>query len=163
MSAGTFTSCGLDATGFAYCWGANQRGQIGAGDTEGSISPRRVESLLEFESISAGLVQTCAVTVDGIGYCWGDNTFGQLGVSPAVLTERCAGAIPCSTRPIRVFGEQRFRSISTGFGSHSCGVTVGGNLYCWGLGISGQRGDGTTGYWAVVPIRVAPAVEEPVP
>ena len=51
--------------------------------------------------------------------------------------------LPCSKVPVAVVGRQLFTEISTGPGSHSCGVTTRGNLYCWGLGLSGQRGDGT--------------------
>jgi alpha-tubulin suppressor-like RCC1 family protein len=53
-----------------------------------------------------------------------------------------------------VIGLQRFVDISTGFGSHSCGVTTQGNLYCWGLGSSGQRGDGTSRGAVSTPLRV---------
>jgi alpha-tubulin suppressor-like RCC1 family protein len=61
-----------------------------------------------------------------------------------MVIERCAdGTLPCSTTPLPVIGRQSFTEISTGFGSHTCGVTTRGNLYCWGLGVSGQRGDGT--------------------
>ena len=155
LSVGTFTTCGADVSGFAYCWEANPRGEMGNGTQDGSTSPQRVASNLEFIQVSAGIVQSCGVVTSGAGYCWGDNTFGQLGVTPSSLIERCGGQqLPCSTTPIPVFGRQQFTEISTGFGSHACGVTVRGNLYCWGLGISGQRGDGTAGYAATAPMQV---------
>ena len=79
----------------------------------------------------------------------------QLGVLPSVLVERCSvQLLPCSTIPIPVFGRQQFTEISTGFGNHTCGVTTRGNLYCWGLGVSGQRGDGTASLVATIPILV---------
>ena len=56
-----------------------------------------------------------------------------------------------------MFGRQKFTEISAGFGSHACGVTTQGNLYCWGLGVSGQRGDGTENYATSTPTQV----EEP--
>jgi alpha-tubulin suppressor-like RCC1 family protein len=156
VSVGTFTTCGADASGFAYCWEANPRGEMGNGTQDGSISPQRVASDLEFIHVSAGIVQTCGVVTNGAGYCWGDNSFGQLGSSPSFLIERCGGQLlPCATVPKPVFGRQRFTEISTGFGSHACGVTISGNLYCWGLGVSGQRGDATAGYAVTVPIQVA--------
>lgn len=155
LSVGTFTTCGADVSGFAYCWEANPRGQMGNGTQDGSTIPKRVASDVEFVQVSAGIVQSCGVATSGAGYCWGDDTFGQLGVSPALLVERCGGQqLPCATVPTPVYGAQQFTEISTGFGSHVCGVTVKGNLYCWGLGVSGQRGDGTLGYATATPILV---------
>jgi alpha-tubulin suppressor-like RCC1 family protein len=153
LSVGSFTTCGTDASGFAYCWEANPRGEIGNGTQDGSTTPQRVASNLEFVQVSVGIVQACGVVISGAGYCWGDDSFGQLGILPAQLIERCA-TLPCTTRPVPVTGNQRFSEISTGFGSHTCGVTTKGNLYCWGLGISGQRGDGTEGGSVATPLRV---------
>ena len=155
LSVGVFTVCGADASGFAYCWEANPRGEMGNGTEDGSVTPQRVATDLEFVQISAGIVQTCGVVTSGAGYCWGDNSFGQLGISPSVLVEQCGSQrLPCSKVPIAVVGRQLFTEISTGPGSHSCGVTTLGNLYCWGLGLSGQRGDGTAAYAISVPIQV---------
>jgi alpha-tubulin suppressor-like RCC1 family protein len=52
--------------------------------------------------------------------------------------------------PLRVAGRQIFSQISAGQGDHVCGVTLSGNIYCWGAGEMGQRGDGlsTSGEWA---------------
>ena len=153
LSVGSFTTCGTDASGFAYCWEANPRGELGNGSRDGSTTPLRVAGTLEFVQVSAGIVQTCGVVITGAGYCWGDDSFGQLGILPAQLIERCS-SLPCTTRPVPVTGNQRFTEISTGFGSHTCGVTTKGNLYCWGLGVSGQRGDGTEAGAIATPLRV---------
>jgi len=159
LTVGTFTTCGSDVSGFAYCWEGNPRGEMGTGSDAGSTSPQRVATNLEFVQLSAGIVQSCGVVVSGAGYCWGDDSFGQIGVSPSVLVERCdSQQLPCSTRPIRIVGRQQFTEISTGFGSHTCGVTTKGNLYCWGLGVSGQRGDGL----GVAATSVPTLVTEPI-
>ncbi len=155
VSVGTFATCGTDRSGFAYCWEANPRGQMGTGTQDGSTTPLRVATDLEFLQVSSGIAQSCGIVTSGAAYCWGDDSFGQLGVSPSLLTESCGDQrLPCSTKPFPVFGREQFTEISTGFGSHSCGVTTRGNLYCWGLGLSGQRGDGTENYAISVPVRV---------
>jgi alpha-tubulin suppressor-like RCC1 family protein len=123
VSVGSFSTCGSDLLGIAYCWEANPRGEMGTGDQVGSTTPKAVASDLGFIQVSAGIVQTCGV----------------------------------ATSPVPVFGRQKFREISTSFGSHACGVTTQGNLYCWGLGISGQRGDGSESFAISTPILV----EEP--
>lgn len=159
LSVGTFTTCGADVSGFAYCWEANPRGEMGTGTQVGSTTPQRVATDLEFVQLSAGIVQSCGVVISGAGYCWGDDSFGQIGVSPSLLVERCdSQQFLCSTRPVRVAGRQQFTEISTGFGSHTCGVTTKGNLYCWGLGSSGQRGDGIGAIATSVPTLVAEPV-----
>ena len=155
LSVGTFTTCGADTSGTAYCWEANPRGEMGTGTQTGSTTPQRVATDLRFVQVSAGVVQSCGVSTGGTGYCWGDDTFGELGVSPSSLLESCGDQrLSCSTIPVAIFGRQQFTEISAGFGSHVCGVTVNGNLYCWGLGLSGQRGDGTENYATSIPIMV---------
>jgi alpha-tubulin suppressor-like RCC1 family protein len=155
LTVGSFTTCGADVSGFAYCWEANPRGEMGNGTQEGSLVPVRVASDLAFVQLSAGIVQTCGVDISGAGYCWGDDSFGELGALPSLLVERCGGQVlPCATKPVGVIGRQRFVEISTGFGSHTCGVTTRGNLYCWGLGQSGQRGDGTEASAVATPALV---------
>ncbi|MDB4873946.1 MAG: protein kinase [Gemmatimonadetes bacterium] len=156
VSVGSFTTCGSDLAGVGYCWEANPRGGMGTGDQTGSTTPKVLASDLGFIQVSAGIVQSCGVATSGAGYCWGDDTFGQLGVPPTTLTGQCGDQqLACATAPVPVFGRQKFREISTGFGSHSCGVTTQGNLYCWGLGLSGQRGDGSENYAISTPIMVA--------
>jgi alpha-tubulin suppressor-like RCC1 family protein len=155
VSVGAFATCGTDASGFAYCWEGNPRGQLGNGTRDGSVTPQRVDTDLEFVQLTSGIVQTCGVVTTGQGYCWGDDSFGQLGVNPSLLSTSCGSqSIPCAKSPVAIVGRQKFTEISTGPGSHSCGVTSLGNLYCWGLGLSGQRGDGTTTYAISVPILV---------
>lgn len=144
LNVGSFTTCGADVSGFAYCWEANPRGEMGDGTQDGSTVPLRVASDLEFVQLTVGIVQVCGIDINGDGYCWGDDSFGELGFPPSAVVERCGGQVlPCATKPVAVVGRQKFVDIATGFGSHSCGVTTRGNLYCWGLGVSGQRGDGT--------------------
>jgi alpha-tubulin suppressor-like RCC1 family protein len=155
LAVGAFSTCGSDLSGIAYCWEANPRGEMGTGTHDGNTVPQRVAATIGFVQLSVGIVQSCGVATSGAGYCWGDDTFGQLGVSPSTLVETCdTQRLPCSTKPVPVFGRQQFIAIATGFGSHSCGVSTHGNLYCWGLGVTGQRGDGTANYAIAVPILV---------
>ncbi len=46
--------------------------------------------------------------------------------------------------PTPVLGGLQFTVAASG-GQHTCGLTSGGEAWCWGLGESGQLGDGTTG------------------
>lgn len=162
LAVGTNTTCGIavEAAGFednaAYCWEANPAGGLGDGTVAGSLTPRLVLGGLRFVAVSSGALQTCAVADSGLAYCWGDGSFGQLGLPSAFLNTRCGPSkLPCSASPVRVSGWRLFSQITAGQGHHSCGLTLGGNIYCWGAGGMGQRGDGRTSIeWS--PVRTAP-------
>ena len=79
LSAGYAYVCGLTASGDAYCWGRNERGQLGNGTSKKSNVPVKVSGGLKFLSVAAGFDSTCGVTRDGSAYCWGNNDEGQLG------------------------------------------------------------------------------------
>jgi alpha-tubulin suppressor-like RCC1 family protein len=79
LSAGVSHTCGVATGGKAYCWGLNNKGQLGNGTKTSSDVPRPVSGDVSFESISAGNLHTCGVTTDGSIYCWGDNARGGPG------------------------------------------------------------------------------------
>jgi len=153
VSAGV-TSCALTPAGDAYCWGWNGWGGLGSGSATGpevcasttsspcSSRPVAVIGGLQFANISGGSQPTCARTTNGIGYCWGLNSAFQLGVGTGTGPESCYGT-PCSTRPAAIAGSLTFAAVSAG-GVGACGVTIGGDAYCWGSNLYGQVGDSTT-------------------
>ncbi|HRQ87095.1 MAG TPA: RCC1 repeat-containing protein, partial [Candidatus Saccharibacteria bacterium] len=82
ISAGYNNTCVI-ADNQAYCWGTNNKGQLGDGSITNALVPITVETsgLLSgktIDSISVGMNYTCA-TAAGQAYCWGYNNFGQLG------------------------------------------------------------------------------------
>jgi alpha-tubulin suppressor-like RCC1 family protein len=155
-SLGPTSACSVDASGFAWCWESNLFGEGGAGPGPGSITPHRVASDEEFVSVSVGAAHACGVTKQGAGFCWGSNDHLQIG---ATTSEYCTRSRQrCTTTPLQVAGRQRFVSLSAGLGTHVCGVTDRNNLYCWGSGSLGQRGDGTT-----TPISRVPRLAVDVP
>jgi alpha-tubulin suppressor-like RCC1 family protein len=97
-------------------------------------------------SISAGSFHTCGVTTTGQAYCWGFNEWGQLG-------DGTRSTSPSPT-PTAVVGGLNFASISVG-NLHTCGITTTGQAYCWGNGVGGRLGDGTTTDRRLTPTAVA--------
>ena len=135
-------ACALTAGGAVHCWGDNSFGQLGNGSTTPSSTPVPVSGGLSFVLLTAGYGHTCGFTRGGIAYCWGDNASGALGTSATF--ESCGGHL-CSTTPAQVAGGHVFQSLSAGGGAaggHSCGVTTGGQAWCWGRNASGQLGVG---------------------
>jgi alpha-tubulin suppressor-like RCC1 family protein len=77
-AAGGAHTCGV-VEGGVVCWGANEHGQLGAGDTDPHSGPAPVIGLTDVADMWAGGAHTCVKRTDGSVWCWGANTSGQLG------------------------------------------------------------------------------------
>ena len=146
IAVGSAHACGILKTGQAVCWGANAFGQLGDNTTVNSDVPRLVSTALTFASITAGEATTCALTSRGAAYCWGNNGFGQVG--DGTTTNRSS--------PTPVSGGFTFTSISARGNQHVCGLTDRLGAWCWGLGTSGELGNG-----AFVSVSAPTAVQAP--
>lgn len=125
--------CGVAPDGIARCWGPNDQGQLGLGTIdEGSATPVIVGTSRVFASIVAGDATACGVTPSSQGLCWGDNALGQVGgdLGPTDVQS-----------PLPLAGSLAMRQISASR-DFTCGVTTGGEAYCWGSNASGQLGNG---------------------
>jgi alpha-tubulin suppressor-like RCC1 family protein len=69
-------TCGIQADGSLWCWGANSRGQLGLGTLLDRLVPTRVGGDRDWAAVSAGVAATCALKTDGALWCWGDNAQG---------------------------------------------------------------------------------------
>lgn len=135
IKAGGEFSCGLLTDGQAFCWGSNNKGQLGIGDEHGGTKaqPTPVAGGLVFTSISVGKDHACGVSDNSDGYCWGANQRGQLGIG-ATGSDR-----EFEYEPEEVTGGLSFKRILAG-GGFSCGVTFLNELYCWGDSSEGRVG-----------------------
>jgi alpha-tubulin suppressor-like RCC1 family protein len=124
-------TCLLTADGRGFCWGGNDRGQLGIGASGRAATPTRIATEQRFATVAPGLSHSCALDEDGAAWCWGENDRGQLG----------DGTTSPHDTPARVADGHRFRSISAG-ASHSCGLDLFGAAWCWGANGFGQLGDG---------------------
>jgi alpha-tubulin suppressor-like RCC1 family protein len=156
IGAGGFHSCALARNGTVSCWGENSSGALGVGSSDLQSHPvaAQVVGGHRFASLSVGASHTCAVTPAGEAYCWGSNTDGQLGAPASEMCGAAANRYACSTSPLRVSGGLVFRSVSAGTFFSTCGVTLDGRVYCWGMNGNGQLGTGNT-EGSATPVPVA--------
>ena len=143
VSVGGRHSCLLSEEGRVFCWGGNDRGQLGTNDRTRLAAPQSPVSGQRFVSLASGMSHSCALTAGGDAWCWGDNEAGQLG--DGTTTSRDA--------PVRVVGDHEFRSIVAG-ATHACALATDGSAWCWGSDADGQLGDRSVGN-ASAPVPVA--------
>jgi alpha-tubulin suppressor-like RCC1 family protein len=96
-------------------------------------------------AVSAGAFHTCARTAAGGLNCWGQNSYGQLG--DGTITDRAT--------PVGVSGLATGVAAVAAGGEHTCAITTGGGVKCWGRNEHGQLGDGTTTEWWHTPADVS--------
>lgn len=135
---GTPFTAGIATNGNLYTWGSNDSGQLGDGTTVGKSSPVAVIGGLKFVSFVSYNNTARGITTTGAMYAWGQNTNGVLGIGNTTGT----------SSPQQVLGGLSFAKLPIYSGvtnnPTSLGITTSGDLYAWGLGTSGQLGDGTS-------------------
>jgi alpha-tubulin suppressor-like RCC1 family protein len=135
IAAGDRYSCALTSGGGVRCWGYNEFGQLGDGTNTDRATPVDVTGLPSgVSAIDARGEHTCALLTAGGVKCWGANINGQLG----------DGTTASSGVPVDVAGLTSGVSAIAVGGEHSCALTSGSGLKCWGLNAKGQVGIGTT-------------------
>jgi alpha-tubulin suppressor-like RCC1 family protein len=147
ISSGLNHSCALSANGKAYCWGANGQNQLGNGGSTLSNIPSTVTLTnvtgtdgSVFISLGSGTNHNCGLTNKGNIFCWGAGTSGQIGNSLATNQ-----SIPVPITLTNLPSGAGFISLPKSLGgTHSCGVTNLGTVYCWGANTYGQLGDNST-------------------
>jgi alpha-tubulin suppressor-like RCC1 family protein len=131
VAAGSIQSCALASDGVVRCWGS---GFLGDGEFSESGGLAVVQGLPQnVIDIAIGGYHICALTaMDGM-MCWGNNDYGELGI----------GTKDSQPMPMEVPGLSGAVVAIAAGGGHTCAVTTGGGVKCWGGNWRGQLGDGT--------------------
>ena len=137
LAGGYSHTCARTIGGGVKCWGDNSNYQLGNGSTGTSLTPSDVTGLASgIAAITAGGDHSCARTTGGGIKCWGLNIWGELGDGTKV--DR--------STPIDVSGFTSGATAVLAGGEHTCALTPGGGVKCWGYNLEGQLGNGELGY-----------------
>jgi alpha-tubulin suppressor-like RCC1 family protein len=126
ISAGFSSTCVLKDDGTVWCWGANDKGQLGNGTTAQSSVPVQV----------AGVTSAVAIETGGTAVSGGQGG----GVTPfncAVLRDgdvQCWGALPHAQGallPVSVPGIHQAVAVAGGYW-YACALSRRGSVHCWG-------------------------------
>lgn len=154
VATGGSSTCAIDSTQQLWCWGDNNFSVPTRGmSTSPSATPMPINlgdaPSNSFKSISIDILHACAIHTGGELYCWGAAGNGRLG-----------NGVTGGNQPTPVLvdsPENDWASVATGR-SHTCAVTTGGKLYCWGSNTLGQGGFATAGD-RVMPLQVGTGVD----
>lgn len=91
--------------------------------------------------LTVGLSHTCAVSEDGRATCWGRDAMGRLGRGTEGRTIGDNEA-PADLPPLGLEGVARI--VTAPNARHVCALHRDGRLRCWGRGIHGALGQGST-------------------
>ena len=154
VSASKRHTCAVHQTGTVSCWGSNEYGQLGSGqsgDNAYSLIPMMVSDVTNALYISTSSHESCAFLEGSGSFCWGtynqseyahleshacevnqdrtiscrgSNEYGQLG-------NGLAGFDLDSSVPVKVQGISDATKVAAGDG-FSCAVHQAGSVSCWG-------------------------------
>ena len=149
LSSEANTACAVLQSGELWCWGRNWEGNIGLNDTHPGVdqlSPVRSGSESDWRVTATGDGHTCGVRGAGLLFGWGRNTAANLGLGQTTDQQRRAAT--------QISSDEDWQSVAAGQDS-SCGIRLGGRLFCWGGNSFGNLGLGDL-VQRLVPTEVVP-------
>jgi alpha-tubulin suppressor-like RCC1 family protein len=159
LAVGGSHACAVLDNGKLKCWGLNDWGQLGLGDTatRGDQTSDMGDALPYVDigagrtivALAAGNANTCVLRDDQSYVCWGDNVNGSLGTDTTANRGDNAGEMGSALVAVKLNGGTLRPAIplspaqSTLVADETGCVVVGtGALKCWGRNVAGQLGLG---------------------
>jgi len=154
LAAGARSICGITREGATLCWGvlpsraddAPELRQppavhtpVPVGTWGGQRPTEAQRDAWRFRDVVLGWRQGCGLDAGGQAWCWGAYGAQGFGLSGAFVVTPIV--IEPTLVPTPIGGTQRFTALSAGM-AHVCGLSAEGVVSCWGVGLSGQLGNG---------------------
>lgn len=141
LALGATHTCVRFLDGTLKCWGKNQAGQLGRGDTipiGDDERPSAIGSIhlsqepgVSAAGIVAGAEHNCALLSDGTLKCWGDNSYGQLGY--ATTNTLGDDEQPADFEPVKLSPDPEVKAYQLAAGDdHNCALLSDDSVKCWG-------------------------------
>lgn len=143
LAAAGESPCARLDDGTIHCWGKGPLGDGSEGDSPVPVQVLGIEDAAQLRRHSSSGT-ACALLANGEVWCWGSCSAGQCG---AVSHDLWVYA------PVRVAEIPLAVRIAVGI-AHVCAQTGDAEVYCWGLNIYGQLGNGEVGGEDHLPQRV---------
>ena len=121
LAMAAYTTCAIRESGQVYCWGNNENGELGRGNTAPSPYVAPVSGLTAAIGIYGDVWAFCALLEDRTVRCWGYGGSGTLG----------DGLGTSSFVPVTVSGLNHVTSVAIGYGA-ACATKQDGSVWCWG-------------------------------
>lgn len=128
-------TCAVVTGGDVYCWGSNNDGKLGIGNT--TISripvPAKVQGLpMAATKVACGADFTCALLTNGAVFCWGSNWHDEMG-------NGSNDTVQLNPEPVSI---SNVTELCTGERS-ACALHADGSAECWGSNNDYRLGDDT--------------------
>jgi alpha-tubulin suppressor-like RCC1 family protein len=149
VSTGVYHTCAILDDGSVWCWGYNDKGQLGVGNmSSGTWAYSPSQTLLPTgrtaTAIASGENHNCAVLDDNSMVCWGEGEHYRLGNTNSQTDRSSPTYVTGSDGSVSAL---QFSSVAAGK-RHTCSITTDNDMYCWGYDAQEQLGNVNTGQWA---------------
>jgi Regulator of chromosome condensation (RCC1) repeat len=145
LTLGRWHTCAKDGDR-TVCWGLNDfrqcgdvSGRVCAGSFPCAPQPLEVSGVAGALGLGLGETHSCAIKRDGTVACWGASDVGQSGV---VAGGDCPDGCVVGVTSVDAANDVTRLALGS---AHSCALTTGGFVYCWGSNEAGQLGIGNIG------------------
>ena len=148
-------ACALISTGAVKCWGKNNYGQLGLGDTVNrGLNPTDMGNYLPAINLGTGRTaiklaaggdHICALLDNFTAKCWGNNFEGEAGQGHTSYIGNSANQMADYLPAINLGTGKTAVHLAAG-SFHTCAILNDGSVKCWGLNDFGQLGVNSSAY-----------------
>lgn len=152
IGAGRQFSCAILDNDTVKCWGQNEDGRLGLGNTNyrGAFLSGMGDALpaLDFgpgktaKALGVGAAHACVILSDNTVRCWGRNANAQLGLGDTSARGSGAGEMGNALAAVDLGSGRTAKGTPAVGYDHTCVILDNDRLKCWGWNVDGGLGLG---------------------